>query len=111
MISADPKRPYSAGGIDYTYDPDTGVYTGYSAGKAVPHTYVASHYAQYAYYVDATTRMIVLAEFCGQKLIYFEPPGAYPCSAQPDVCCCPCARERNGKKQAHRTSTIAVEIP
>lgn len=75
VMSIDPKRPYSVGGIDYTYDPTTCVYTGYSAGKTIPHTYTASHYAQYAYYVDATTRMFVVAEFCGQRLVYFEPPG------------------------------------
>lgn len=55
--------------------------------------------------------MFVVAEFCGQRLVYFEPPGQYPASSQPEVVCCPCARERNGAKQHHRHSTLAVELP
>lgn len=50
VISDDPQRNYFAGGITYTYDSATRVYTGSSAGRRDLHTYRASEFAKYYSY-------------------------------------------------------------
>ena len=71
VISRDPGHSYYSGGIHYTHDPTTGVYTGRSLGRGDAFTYRASPFAKYYRYNDDVITMRTLCEFCGSALVIF----------------------------------------
>lgn len=78
VITRDPGRSFYAAGIHYAYDPQSGIYTGRSQGRGDAFTFKPSPYARYYAYTDEYVRMVTLAEFAGQALVYFDQVGELP---------------------------------
>lgn len=80
VITDSPCRDWHAAGISYTYDEEAKVYTGRSAGRGDYFTFKPSPFAKYNYYCDRLWEMRTVAQFAGQRLVYFSPNYA----AKPD---------------------------